>query len=99
MTKPATPAANPRPSNARPLIVMGYDENQKPRGARFTDAAANLVTKAAQAMDLNVYEAKTRRPRRPGQEAAGRAAVFQRQRVRAEHPAKPVQPDSCCAGA
>ena len=45
---------------SRTLIVLGFDEHQKPRGARFEDADANLVTKAAQLMDLNVYEPKTK---------------------------------------
>ena len=40
-----------------PLIVLGYDENQKPRAARFHATDAELVTKAAQIMDLKVYEA------------------------------------------
>jgi hypothetical protein len=39
------------------LFVLGYDDNQKPRGARFVDANASLVGKAAELMDLNVYEA------------------------------------------
>jgi hypothetical protein len=39
------------------LFVLGYDDQQKPRGARFVDANASLVAKAAQLMDLNVYEA------------------------------------------
>ena len=39
------------------LIVLGYDENHKPRAARFSAKDADLVTKAAQLMDLKVYEA------------------------------------------
>src|SRR5689334_7096045 len=50
-TKESPPAA--------PLIVLGYDENYKPRAARFPAADAELVTKAAQLMDLKVYEAAT----------------------------------------
>jgi hypothetical protein len=42
-----------------PLIVLGYDENQKPRAARFPAPEAELVAKAAQLMDLKVYEAST----------------------------------------
>jgi hypothetical protein len=49
----ATPTA---PSNA-PLIVLGFDEQQKPRGARFVGAKPDLVTKAADLMDLKVYQA------------------------------------------
>jgi hypothetical protein len=40
-----------------PLIVLGYDEQQKPRGARFVDAKPDLVTKAADLMGFKVYEA------------------------------------------
>jgi hypothetical protein len=40
-----------------PLIVLGYHENYKPRAARFPAKDADLVTKAAQLMDLMVYEA------------------------------------------
>ena len=39
------------------LIVLGYDDQQKPRGARFVDAKPDLVTKAADLMDLKVYQA------------------------------------------
>ena len=37
--------------------MLGYDENHKPRAARFPATDAELVTKAAQLMDLRVYEA------------------------------------------
>jgi hypothetical protein len=40
-----------------PLIVLGFDDQQKPRGARFVDAKPDLVTKAADAMGFKVYEA------------------------------------------
>ena len=39
------------------LIVLGFDEQQKPRGARFIDTKPDLVTKAADLMGLKVYEA------------------------------------------
>jgi hypothetical protein len=39
------------------LIVLGFDEQQKPRGAKFIDAKPDLVTKAADLMGLKVYEA------------------------------------------
>jgi hypothetical protein len=42
-----------------PLIVLGFDEQQKPRGARFVDAKPDLVTKAADAMGFKVYEANS----------------------------------------
>jgi hypothetical protein len=45
------------PTATRPLIVLGFDDQQKPRGARFVDAKPNLVTKAADLMGFKVYEA------------------------------------------
>jgi hypothetical protein len=39
------------------LIVLGFDEQQKPRGAKFVDAKRDLVMKAADLMGLKVYEA------------------------------------------
>ena len=42
-----------------PLIVLGFDDQQKPRGARFLDARLDLVTKAADAMGFKVYEASS----------------------------------------
>src|ERR1700720_2152875 len=47
----AATTANP------PLIVLGFDEQQKPRGAKFVDAKPDLVTKAADLMGFKVYEA------------------------------------------
>jgi hypothetical protein len=40
-----------------PLIVLGFDEQQKPRGAKFVDAKPDLVTKAADLMGFKVYQA------------------------------------------
>src|SRR6266404_5251649 len=37
--------------------VLGFDDEQKPRGARFVDAKPDLVTKAANLMGFKVYEA------------------------------------------
>jgi hypothetical protein len=46
------------PATATPaLIVLGFDDQQKPRGAKFVDAKPDLVTKAADVMGLKVYEA------------------------------------------
>jgi hypothetical protein len=39
------------------LLVLGFDEQQKPCGARFVDAKPALVAKAAQLMGLKVYRA------------------------------------------
>ena len=45
------------PTATSPLIVLGFDEQQKPRGARFVDAKRDLVIKAADLMGLKVYQA------------------------------------------
>ena len=63
MTKTATKAhasAAKQAAASAPLIVLGYDEQQKPRGAQFQGADAKLVAEAAKAMDLRVYEAATK---------------------------------------
>jgi hypothetical protein len=39
------------------LLVLGFDEQQKPCGARFVDAKPDLVAKAAHLMGLKVYKA------------------------------------------
>jgi hypothetical protein len=52
---PKLPTAAPH--NGADLIVLGLDEQQKPRGARFEKASLDLVTKAADAMGLKVYQA------------------------------------------
>ena len=44
-------------TSTSPLIVLGFDEQQKPRGAKFVDAKPDLVTKAADLMGFKVYEA------------------------------------------
>jgi hypothetical protein len=54
--KPA-PKASSQAATSAPLIVLGYDDQHKPHGARFQGADAKLVTEAAKAMGLNVYEA------------------------------------------
>ena len=58
MTKSTTKAKAAAKQSA-PLIVLGYDENHKPQAAQFPAADAELVAKAAQLMDLKVYEAAT----------------------------------------
>jgi hypothetical protein len=50
-------SAAPANNGAAALIVLGYDDQQKPRGARFVDTKPDLVTKAAEVMDLKVYQA------------------------------------------
>jgi hypothetical protein len=42
-----------------PLIVLGFDDQQKPRGARFVDAKPDLVTKVADLLGFKVYEASS----------------------------------------
>jgi hypothetical protein len=41
------------------LIVLGFDEQQKPRGARFIDTKPDLVTKVADLLGFKVYEASS----------------------------------------
>jgi hypothetical protein len=53
----SSPAADTAASP--PLIVLGFDEQQKPRGARFVDAKPDLVTKAADLLGFKVYEASS----------------------------------------
>ena len=50
-------SAVPATAATPPLIVLGFDEQQKPRGARFVDAKPDLVTKAADLLGFKVYEA------------------------------------------
>jgi hypothetical protein len=61
MTKTTT-KANAAAKQSAPsvgLIVLGYDEHNKPQGAQFPAADAELVAKAAQVMNLKVYQATT----------------------------------------
>ena len=51
----ATKRARPAPAG-NGLLVLGFDEQQKPCGARFVDAKPDLVAKAAQLMGLKVYK-------------------------------------------
>ena len=51
-TKTSTPT-----SEAIGLLVLGFDEQQKPCGARFVGDKPDLVAKAAQLMGLKVYKA------------------------------------------
>ena len=53
-TKTSSPAADDSG-----LIVLGFDEQQKPCGARFVGAKPDLVAKAAQLMGLEVYKASS----------------------------------------
>ena len=41
------------------LLVLGFDEQQKPCGARFVGEKPDLVAKAAQLMGLEVYKASS----------------------------------------
>jgi hypothetical protein len=58
--KGAVKRSSTAPATASPpLIVLGFDEQQKPRGARFVDAKPDLVTKAADLLGFKVYEASS----------------------------------------
>ena len=43
-------------SEDNPLLVLGFDEQQKPCGARFIGDKPDLVAKAAELMGLEVYK-------------------------------------------
>ena len=43
-------------SEDNPLLVLGFDEQQKPCGARFSGDKPDLVAKAAELMGLEVYK-------------------------------------------
>jgi hypothetical protein len=52
----ATKTSAPLADNDIGLLVLGFDEQQRPCGARFVDAKPDLVAKAAQLMGLKVYK-------------------------------------------
>jgi hypothetical protein len=52
-------SAAPTTAATPPLVVLGFDDQQKPRGARFIDAKPELVTKAADLMGFKVYDASS----------------------------------------
>jgi hypothetical protein len=52
-------SAAPTTAATPPLIVLGFDDQQKPRGARFIDAKPDLVMKAADLMGFKVYDASS----------------------------------------
>jgi hypothetical protein len=52
----ATKTSAPMADNDIGLLVLGFDEQQKPCGARFVGAKPDLVAKAAQLMGLKVYK-------------------------------------------
>ena len=51
VTRTSTPK-----SEDNPLLVLGFDEQQKPCGARFIGDKPDLVAKAAELMGLEVYK-------------------------------------------
>jgi hypothetical protein len=52
----ATKTSAPLADNDIGLLVLGFDEEQKPCGARFVGAKPDLVAKAAQLMGLKAYK-------------------------------------------
>ena len=52
----ATKTSAPMADDDIGLLVLGFDEQQKPCGARFVGAKPDLVAKAAQLMGLKVYK-------------------------------------------
>jgi hypothetical protein len=55
-SKTSATKISPPASDDIGLLVLGFDEQQKPCGARFVDAKPDLVAKAAQLMGLKVYK-------------------------------------------
>ena len=55
----ATKTSAPMADDDIGLLVLGFDEQQKPCGARFVGANPDLVAKAAQLMGLKVYKASS----------------------------------------
>jgi hypothetical protein len=54
----------PKPRPTRILVVYGYDENNKPRGAKFLEPELALARKAAELMKLSVFETDAPKIRR-----------------------------------
>jgi hypothetical protein len=52
----ASKRSPPPAANGAALIVLGFDDPQKPVGARFDRDNPDLVAKAAKSMDLKVYK-------------------------------------------
>jgi hypothetical protein len=50
-------SAAPADNGAAALIVLGFDDEQKPRGARFDHDKPDLVTKAAELMGFKAFQA------------------------------------------
>ena len=47
-------------SGPKIFIVLGFDENRKPRGAKFTDPTLDILIKAAEAMSVNLLRNQIR---------------------------------------
>jgi hypothetical protein len=86
-------------TSASPLIVLGYDEHQKPRGARFVDAKPDLVAKAADLMDLKVYQATTADVAAVAKKLPIGRLYANGRGIRAEYTTRPLQPGPCYVGA
>ena len=56
MTYKATNRRANANSSAVPIVLFGVDENGKPKAARFLDKHANLPTKAAAQLNLQVLQ-------------------------------------------
>lgn len=57
----AKSASNRKPD--RIMVVYGFDENKKPRAAKFSEPEFKLARKAAELMKLNVFEGEVTKPR------------------------------------
>jgi hypothetical protein len=77
----STIASKPRPTGI--LVMYGYDENQKPRAAKFAEPEIALARKAADFMKLSFFETDAPKLRRKLKKSC-RSATF-----------TPVDGDSC----
>ena len=51
--------SKPTQATRQVFVALGFDEERKPRGARFIDPNVDVLTKAVAAMGLNLYELKS----------------------------------------
>ena len=85
-------------ANGAALIVLGFDERQKPCGARFDQDNPDLVAKAATSMGLKVYKTSNPEVAALAQKLPVGRLYANGRGVRAEHPAESVQRPDCRAG-
>ena len=93
-----TKSSNARPATTPPLIVLGFDDQQKRRGARFDQDKPDLVTKAAELIGLKVYDTSNPDVAAIAKKLPAGRLYANGRGVCAEHPARPLQPARCRVG-